>query len=581
MKEYIPSELTALAQRLAGESAYERGIQIYESNQIFDLRFTDNRVSAKVQGTKLYSVDFSFVGDNIDGGCSCPASEGFDFCKHCVAVLLSYSDAFARFREMSNGPPARRVQAYVNRLSQTELQNKLLQLINTSPSLLEHWVLKADLSSGKQDLKDLKKHLTKALPLRDIWRHDRVKDYFDKALKQVAGLFEVMNFLNKSEQFQFCTYALERYDKILERLDDSGGYRVGLFSLMETEYAKAFQALDWDCQTKASYLLELYNTDYTHITFESIPQKFIGFSDTELQEAYVDLLKRHVDQKLAHLDSRKTSETLTIKQMTNHLVEHFISKHNKGIALYYMAQSASNIDEYFSVITLALELGELAIAQEYLQLANQQVRMDEDKLKLDRLRLDLLMRQKKTDDAIEIAWRIYGSSYNIEDLQTLEALYKKSSNKNQTARIFDKAQKALLNEIEGLKHKQSGSRMLRTLDRLIEFYLYAGRVEKALALSKQYELPIDTLHDVAHAAIKIKPKAAFNLYRQICLLLPQLNSSKDYEHCIELLSELSDNLPHEVEYRQKFNHLLAELTDVFTYKQAFVNLLNDTFPNSP
>ena len=91
----ILDDLRALAQRLAGQNAYERGEQLFQNKAVTYLHFDKLSIQAKVQGSKSYDVKLSLLNDTVDGGCSCPASEGFDYCKHCVATLLEYQKQLA------------------------------------------------------------------------------------------------------------------------------------------------------------------------------------------------------------------------------------------------------------------------------------------------------------------------------------------------------------------------------------------------------------------------------------------------------------------------------------------------------
>ncbi|MCK0713977.1 SWIM zinc finger domain-containing protein [Chromohalobacter sarecensis] len=47
-------------------------------------------ITADVEGSERYTVTLKLNKRGLDGGCDCPASEGIDFCKHCVAVALMY-----------------------------------------------------------------------------------------------------------------------------------------------------------------------------------------------------------------------------------------------------------------------------------------------------------------------------------------------------------------------------------------------------------------------------------------------------------------------------------------------------------
>lgn len=570
------SELTALAQRLAGQNAFEKGVQLYKSNQIQNLQFSNQSVKAQVQGTHLYQVELTRVGESFDGGCTCPASEGFDFCKHCVATLLEYSDRLEDFEKMRQGPPAVRIQAHIEQLSEDQAKSVLLDMIKQTPELLEHWLLIADVSSGKLQPKDLKKHFTKALPLRDIWRHDKVRSYFEKAHQTLTNLFNVIELISAQQRFDLCEFTLQRYDKILERVDDSGGYRLSVFTLLERQLALSFQSLTWSNAEKSDYLVGLYNASYNHLTFESIPKKFISADDHQLRDAFFAKLKILVDRKIAVSENIKTSETIVLKQMTKQLIDYYRLNEQYKLALYYSTQIATHLDEYFEIITLAISACEYDIAHEYVMIAQNQSRMLEDKIKADKLALSVALKTEQSEQALQYAWAIFAATLKLEDYKHLCTLTLTLSGDIESLQV--RAERALLDQLKMLGNKKHTSLIMRAVESLVEFYLYSEQIDKALSLAKQYELAPDTMQEVAFASLPTRPKASFNLYRQLSLLFPQLGAHKDYVSCIELLKELDSGLQHDDMMSEKFNHLLAELADIFRHKEAFIALLNTAFP---
>lgn len=571
------SELYALAQRLAGQTAYEKGLELHNAKQVQNLQFSPQSVRAQVQGTHLYQVELTKVAESFDGGCSCPASEGFDFCKHCVATLLEYSDKLDDFEKMRDGPPALRIQAHIEQLTEVDAKAALFNMIVQSPALLEHWLLIADVSSSKIQAKDLKKYFTKALPLRDIWRHDKVRDYFDKAFQTLSGLFSVIELMGVQQRFDMCEFTLQRYDKILERIDDSGGYRLSVFTLLEKQLSKSFKLLTWSKDEKSDYLIGLYNPPYNHLTFKEIPKKFIGLEDDTFTHTFFGKLKNVVDRKIAERERIKTSENIVLKQMIKQLIEYYKLNNQLKPALYYCTQAANTIDEYFEIIALAIQAAEYDIALEYIQIAAPQARMQEDKTDLERFALDLALKTEQQDGALMHAWSIFEATFKIEDYKYLETLC--INLKQDPQNLLNRAEKMLLGQVKVIGAKRQSGSAMRAIENLIEFYLYSEQIDKALSLSKQYELAPDTMQEVAYASLSKRPKASFNLYRQLSLLYPQLGTHKDYESCIELLKELDGGLQHDDTMSEKFNHLLAELADIFRHKEAFIVLLDTAFPN--
>lgn len=87
---------------LTHASFYSRGLDLYLTNKVKDLKIEDNsfvdhvHTRVKGSGTKMYNVSFSYdtAKDTVmNCDCNCPAFASYDgLCKHLVASLLKYAD---------------------------------------------------------------------------------------------------------------------------------------------------------------------------------------------------------------------------------------------------------------------------------------------------------------------------------------------------------------------------------------------------------------------------------------------------------------------------------------------------------
>ena len=75
---------------LAGAGPYARGTSYFEDGRVTNLVAHRGRITDTVEGTHPYHVELRATPRLLEGSCNCPASEGFEFCKHCVAVALAF-----------------------------------------------------------------------------------------------------------------------------------------------------------------------------------------------------------------------------------------------------------------------------------------------------------------------------------------------------------------------------------------------------------------------------------------------------------------------------------------------------------
>jgi len=75
---------------MAGPKYFERGEECCDAGAVRALETQDGVVSARVQGTHTYKVRLRVESGQLNYECSCPLGEEGTFCKHAVAVGLTW-----------------------------------------------------------------------------------------------------------------------------------------------------------------------------------------------------------------------------------------------------------------------------------------------------------------------------------------------------------------------------------------------------------------------------------------------------------------------------------------------------------
>src|SRR3990172_9161407 len=78
--------------RMAGTRSFERGEDYFSGGQVRRLAEDDGTLTARVLGTREYRVKLWVEKGKIEYSCTCPVGMAGEFCKHCVAVGLSWLD---------------------------------------------------------------------------------------------------------------------------------------------------------------------------------------------------------------------------------------------------------------------------------------------------------------------------------------------------------------------------------------------------------------------------------------------------------------------------------------------------------
>lgn len=247
--------------KLAGQGAYERGVTYFEEGRVARLSVVGDRITARVDGTEAYDVRMRRTPRGFDGACTCPASEGFEFCKHCVAVALAVEARDAVMQSTDAESPEDRTRAYLSGLPSDALIDIVLGALDGSPDLEDRLLMQADVATGALDAKRLKKMITAAIPLRDLWDYRQVAQYFERAEACMTGIESIAPSLAPADLLAAVRHAFSRLDKALERVDDSGGRRWGLQYALHALHRDALARIGWAADDLASYLLDLHLND--------------------------------------------------------------------------------------------------------------------------------------------------------------------------------------------------------------------------------------------------------------------------------------------------------------------------------
>ena len=75
---------------LASPTTIQRGQDYYARNRVRSVSTMPNGIRATILGQRVYIVELTAIANSLGHHCSCPMGEQGDFCKHCVAVTISF-----------------------------------------------------------------------------------------------------------------------------------------------------------------------------------------------------------------------------------------------------------------------------------------------------------------------------------------------------------------------------------------------------------------------------------------------------------------------------------------------------------
>lgn len=336
--DMVNSDIESVRRTLAGDGAFERGLAYFESHKVVEFETKGTKTVARVEGSHVYTVTLHRTSRGFDGSCDCPASEGIEFCKHCVAVALTLAAKDEEMSALQTGSAQDQMRGYLLQQDKETLVVSLLEAAQNLPELHQHLSLRAAAAAGQVNLKTLKKEITAASPLRDIWYRQEVRQYFARLESVLAGINDVAENLSATDVLTLATHATNRFNKALERVDDSGGDRWSVQQLIHELNIRALSDADWDLAQQAGHLLDNVLADPydLYAGFEQTYDDLLGgagWSEFYLQarqrlEALPPLkfgssfTQASAHMQLAHLltawhrDRGETSQEIEIRELT-------------------------------------------------------------------------------------------------------------------------------------------------------------------------------------------------------------------------------------------------------------------------
>lgn len=230
------AEVLTLAkiQSMADAKTFARGKAYFHDGTVSRLEEYEGGVRASVRGTDRYRVNLA-VRENgkLSHECSCPVGDGGVFCKHGVAVALSWlentgEEVFHREETVPEKPRKKRktyaevVREYVATLDPDTLRALLLDAVDRDRALRDRLLLAARAATAP-DLPSMK------TAVRQATRITRMLDWRDAAAYS-QGLMSLAEMLRQrlegpdaAQVVELSELAIAGAEKSLDQIDDSGG----------------------------------------------------------------------------------------------------------------------------------------------------------------------------------------------------------------------------------------------------------------------------------------------------------------------------------------------------------------------
>lgn len=559
---------------LAGKGAFGRGKDYFTSGAVIEWNKKGTTITALVAGSETYAVTLRHTSRNFDGSCDCPASDGFDFCKHCVAVALAYRQESSEQSKLESGKPIERIQAYLNKLDKSQLQGELIALMEHDRVLREQWSLRADLALNKIDAKAIKKRITAALPYnRNYYRYAQVRSYFAQAEPAIDLLEKQAPNLEANKALELVDYGLQRLNKALETIDDSGGFRLDIEETLQALHIVTLARTGWDNEQLVSYLESVEDSDCSDF-YPAIPDAYYDLLGEEGLRLYVQH-KQAIWDALPPLppqaDWDKKSPYLRLSHL---LIAHAQATDDTAAEIVLLEKMATEVRDCVGLCErlIALDLWPqvdmwLSKAKQWQKKSSPRSTMYDRNVDIERVELKLFLHKGDLAAALQKQWEIYQVQSGINNYKQLLDLAEQCGERK---RWHDKVFSILHDNVEKSKENYS---LIRQLDHLIDLYLHENKPDNALTLVNKFKISQESLYAVINAFYK-QPTITMPLYQRLVEVNIRQANNDAYKQGIIFFMECRNSLQNQA-HKQAFTLMEEELRTRHKAKRNFIKYLNE------
>ena len=571
-------------QDLAGTITFQRGEDYFSNEAVSRLRVAEEKVSARVEGSDMYHVELWDDDGDLDYECSCPQGDEGNFCKHCVAVGLTWlagkkiegkSGGVSGKKKTKKRDPWLDIRNYLSLQRPKSLVDLLLDVAQRDDRLYRSLLLKAERTGGAGNaMTAFRRAIENAT---DVNGHVdwRAAASFASNLDQVAeSLAELLKPNTAAMLVELAEYAIERIEIALENIDDSDGNISESLQRFAELHFKACKLARPDPEEFAERLFRC-ETSFPFDSFHDsarIYRSVLGDAGLrrfrELAEAEWRKIKPVASQNGSARSYDRSRWRIT------HIMETLAEL--SGDIEQLVAIKQHDLSSSYSYLAIAEVYDKAGQKDQALEWAERGLKAFPTRLD-DRLRDFLIaayLKRRRNDEALNLTWLQFEERPGLEHYKKLHGIAERLG-------LWAEQRERALALVE-----QEIARDAATIDRWTKKARtpdHSLRVEIAL-WEKDLEAAWRAAHEgVCHRNLLIalagkletaRPADAITLYRRVVPPIVGQAHNVAYEDAIKLIRKIG-SLMTNLDQSREFGGYLAELHAQFKPKRNFIKLLDE------
>lgn len=576
-------------QSLADTKTFARGKAYFQEGVVSRLDEGDDSVRAMVRGTHAYRVELAADHNELAYECNCPVGDDGVFCKHAVAVALSWLENSGaeglRAEDPAPGKTNKKrksaeevIREYVATLGKDALEEWLLEAVGRDLSLRDKLLFAAH-AAGPTDLNGMKAVVRQATCIsRSLdWRESG--EYGNNLILLADILRERLSGppSRAAEVVELSELAIAGAEKSFEQIDDSGGYLMPAILALASIHLDACK-LTGPEPVKLAERLFRFQTEGEWDTFRNAVPAYAEPLGKRGLSRYRQLVNQAWEalptlapgkQSIRSYDSRR----IQLEQAMEALAE---LDGDIEALIRIRAKDLSSPYRFLLIAELCVKHDRVDEGLAWAERGMKESRENVDPRLLD-FCIDAYLRQRKFDEADAFAWRRFERRPTAEAFTTLLNVATATDKHDETRARALRHLRSLIREEEAVAQSKRPHWQRATRTELVRIFL--ARKENDNAWTTFMGGPVDSplWAEMASVRGKTHPHDAIALYHR---LLPiavgngSINARYDDAFDVaQAIGMLRTNLGERAEFAVELEEIRAE----YRIKRNFIKLLAKLF----
>lgn len=572
----------ARLESMADAKTFARGTAYFQDGVVGRLEESDGALHADVQWTHRYHVELGVDDDGgLDYQCNCPVGDDGIFCKHAVAVGLSWlensGEEVFHADEQEPAKPRRKrktygeqIQAYLATLDESALREWLMEAVERDRGLRDRLLLEAK-SVNADGLGDMKAAVRQATSVSRFLEWDEAGDYGDNLTHLARLLEQWLRGPHAQHVVELAELAIENAERSLEQIDDSNGEVMPAIQELVEIHRRACEQTKPDATRLAERLFRLQTEGQWDTFYNLLPgyRKALGEDGLRRYRELVETAWSALPERCDERGNRRSWDGAYMR------LEHAMTAlaDVDGDIDAWVSIKAKDLSDSYRYLQIAEALSERGRFDDALAWAERGLNECGQDQRLLTFCIQEALRRGDLLKADTMAWQRFMMRPSASAFAELMAVAKKTGSQLLVRQRALKHLWQMVEREEGAAKKQRDYWQVPTRGEIVSIYLVEGDVDTAWTTFNGGPVQPNLWRPMADERAKTHPGEAIVLYHKLLPVAVESGAGRArYEEAFELVRVIR-KLRLKLGEAVVFSGELARVKEQYRAKRNFMKLL--------